>query len=410
MAAQRITKTIVDGLKPGAIIFDDRVIGFGVRCQRAAKVYVVKTRVRGRQCWLTIGKHGAPWTVDSARAKARGLLGEIASGGDPAALRDHEKAAGSFAEFSAKYLAEYAATKKKPRSAASDRTNLELNILPTLGGRRLVDIDRRDILKLHHDLREKPGAANRCLSLLSKMFNLAELWGLRQDGSNPVRHIDRFPERKIERFLSSAEMAAIGTVLKRAETERLRKRKGAAEAGGENPYLIAAIRLLALSGARRSEILTAKWEYFDRERAVLWLPDSKSGAKAVPLGAPALEVLNALPRIDGNPYILPGHVRGQHLANIDDFWRAVRKAAKIGSCRVHDLRHSFASVGAASGDSLLLLGKLLGHAQPQTTARYSHLAADPVRAAADRISGAIAAAMAGKTAEVTPIGRRGARA
>jgi integrase len=410
MAAQRITKTIVDGLKPGAIIFDDRVIGFGVRCQRAAKVYVVKTRVRGRQCWLTIGKHGAPWTVDSARAKARGLLGEIASGGDPAALRDHEKAAGSFAEFSAKYLAEYAATKKKPRSAASDRTNLELNILPTLGGRRLVDIDRRDILKLHHDLREKPGAANRCLSLLSKMFNLAELWGLRQDGSNPVRHIDRFPERKIERFLSSAEMAAIGTVLKRAETERLRKRKGAAEAGGENPYLIAAIRLLALSGARRSEILTAKWEYFDRERAVLWLPDSKSGAKAVPLGAPALKVLSALPRIDGNPYILPGHVRGQHLANIDDFWRAVRKAAKIANCRVHDLRHSFASVGAASGDSLLLLGKLLGHAQPQTTARYSHLAADPVRAAADRISGAIAAAMAGKTAEVTPIRRRSARA
>src|SRR5262245_41150326 len=181
----RITKTVVDRLKPSELVFDDRVTGFGVRCQRAAKVYVVKTRVKGRQCWLTIGKHGAPWTVDTARAKARALLGEVASGGDPAADRDHEKAAGTFAEFADKYLAEYAATKKKPRSAKSDRTNLELNILPALGRRRLVDIDRRDILKLHHDLRGKPGAANRCLSLLSKMFNLAELWGLRRDGSNP---------------------------------------------------------------------------------------------------------------------------------------------------------------------------------------------------------------------------------
>lgn len=407
MAGQRITKTIVDGLKPGEIIFDDRVTGFGVRCQRAAKVYVVKARVKGRQCWLTIGRHGAPWTVDGARAKAKALLGEIASGGDPATVRDHEKAAGTFAEFAVRYLDEYAATKKKASSAGSDRSNLALNILPALGRRRLVDIDRRDVLKLHHDLRGKPGAANRCLSLLSKMFNLAESWGLRPENSNPVRHVGRYPERKMERYLSSAEMAALGAVLKRAETERIGKRKDQVGAGGENPYLIAAIRLLSLTGARRSEILTAKWEYLDAERAVLRLPDSKSGAKAVPLGAPALEVLSRLPRVEGNPYILPGHVRGQHLRYVDEFWKAARKAANIKNCRLHDLRHSFASVGAARGDSLLLLGKLLGHAQPQTTARYAHLGADPVRAAADRISGTIAAALAGQGAEITSIRRRG---
>jgi integrase len=394
MAGARITKTVVDGLKPGALVFDDRVIGFGVRCQRASKVYIVKTRVKGRQRWITIGPHGSPWTVERARAKATALLGEIAAGGDPATARDDERAAGTFAEFADRYLTEYAATKKKARSAASDRTNLELNILPALGRRRLTEIARGDIAKLHHALRHKPGAANRCLSLLSKMFNLAERWGLRPDGSNPVRHLDRYPERKMERFLSAAEMASLGTALKASEDRE------------ENPYLIAAIRLLALTGARRSEILTARWEYVDREHGALRLPDSKSGAKVVPLGAPALAVLDALPALAGNPYILPGHVRGQHLVNVDKFWRVLRKAADIRGCRLHDLRHSFASVGAASGDSLLLLGKLLGHSQPQTNAKYSHLANDPVRAAADRISGAIAAAMAGRSAEIKEPRRR----
>jgi integrase len=412
---RRITKSVVDRLKPGNLVFDDRVAGFCVRCQRASKVYAVKCRSKGRQRWITIGRHGSPWTAERARAKATALLGEIAAGRDPATARDHEKAAGTFVEFAERYVAEYAETKKKPRSVASDRTNLELNILPRWKHRRLVDIARADVAQLHHALRDKPGAANRCLSLLHKMFGLAEVWGLRPEGSNPVRHIDRYPERKMERFLSGAEMARIGAELQRAETERIvppkgSKRRGAdAREGGENPYLIAAVRLLLLTGARRSEILTAKWEYVDFDRAVLRLPDSKTGAKVVPLGAPALATLGKLPRIDGNDFILPGHVHGQHLANVDDFWRAIRKTAKLGNCRLHDLRHSFASVGAASGDSLLLIGKVLGHRQAQTTAKYSHLSADPVRAAADRISGSIAAAMAGQGAEIVPIERTNRR-
>src|SRR5262249_33900185 len=156
--------------------------------------------------------------VANARARALVLLGEIADGGDPAAVRDHDLAVGSFDEFADKYLEVYADTKKKLRSAASDRTNLKLNISPTLGPRRLTDITRADVAKLHHELRGKPGAANRCLSLLSKMFNLAEAWGLRPEHSNPVRHIDRYPERKMQRFLSFAELAGVGDVLKRAET------------------------------------------------------------------------------------------------------------------------------------------------------------------------------------------------
>jgi integrase len=413
--AANITKRTVDALKPGDLLWDGKVKGFGIRCQQRDKVYVLKCRIKGRSRWLTIGRHGSPWTVETARAKARAFLGLIAAGRDLATTRDKDKAAGTFAEFATRYLNEHAVTNKKPSSVLNDRVNLNLNILPALGSIRLTAIARDDIKRLHHDLRRKPGAANRCLSLLSKMFNLAEAWGLRPDGSNPVRHIERYPERKMERFLSAVEMARIGAVLKRAKTERIVPSKGKAangddaRNGGENPYLIAAVRLLMLTGARRSEILTAKWEYFDRERSALRLPDSKTRAKTVPLGAAALAVVESLPRINGNPYILPGRIHGQNLTNINAFWRAVCIKAEIGSCRLHDLRHSFASVGAASGDSLILLGKLLGHTQPQTTAKYSHLCDDPVRAAANRISGEIEARMAGRPAvNVTELQRRGA--
>jgi integrase len=406
--AANITKRMVDALTPGDLLWDGKVKGFGVRCQQRAKVYVLKCRIKGRARWLTIGRHGSPWTVETARAKARAFLGQIAAGRDPATARDKDKAVGTFAEFASRYLDEHAATNKKPSSVLNDQINLKLNILPALGSIPLTAIARDDIKRLHHDLRRKPGAANRCLSLLSKMFNLAEAWGLRSDGTNPVRHIERYPERKMERFLSAAEMARLGAVLKRAETERIVPSKGKdARDGGESPYLIAAVRLLMLTGARRSEILHAKWDYFDQERAVLRLPDSKTGAKIIPLGAAALAVLDRLPRLNGNPHILPGRVRGQNLANISDFWRAVCREAGIGPCRLHDLRHSFASVGAASGDSLILLGKLLGHSQPQTTAKYSHLSDDPVRAAANRISGEIEARMAGRpAATVTKLNRR----
>jgi Arm DNA-binding domain/Phage integrase, N-terminal SAM-like domain len=224
--AINITKRTVDALKPGDLLWDGKVKGFGIRCQQRAKIYVLKCRIKGRSRWLTIGRHGSPWTVETARAKARAFLGQIAAGRDPATARDKDKAAGTFAEFATRYLNEHAVTNKKPSSVLNDRVNLNLNILPALGSIPLTAIARDDIKRLHHDLRRKPGAANRCLSLLSKMFNLAEAWGLRPDGSNPVRHIERYPEGKMERFLSAAEMARIGAVLKRAETERIVPSKG----------------------------------------------------------------------------------------------------------------------------------------------------------------------------------------
>ena len=161
--------------------------------------------------------------------------------------------------------------------------------------------------------------------------------------------------------------------------------------------MIAAIRLLIFTGARRNEILTLRWEHVSEEHGCLMLPDSKTGRKAVHLNPPALDVLHALPRLEGNPYVICGEKAGQHLVNLEKPWRRIRKAAKLDDVRLHDLRHSFASVAASGGQSLIVIGKMLGHSQPATTARYAHLADDPVKAASDAVGRHIAAAMDGGT-------------
>jgi integrase len=239
-----------------------------------------------------------------------------------------------------------------------------------------------------------PIRANRCLALLSTMLNYAERKGLLPPGANPCRHVERFPERQRERFLSEAEIARLGAVL--TEAAQL----------GEHASVVAALRLLIFTGCRLGEILTLQWDDVDTERGCLRLRDSKSGPRGVTLGAPALEVLAGLSRLDGNPYVLPGARDGGHYVALQKAWRRLRAKAKLDDVRIHDLRHSFASVGAGSGESLLIIGRLLGHSQASTTERYAHLADDPVRAAADRIGARIAAAMRGGKAEVVALPRR----
>jgi integrase len=217
------------------------------------------------------------------------------------------------------------------------------------------------------------------------MFNLAEKWGERPDGSNPCRHVEKYPEHKRERFLSEVELAQLGDALAKAEQDR-----------SESPFVVAAIRLLVFTGARRNEILTLKWEHVDFERACFRLPDSKTGAKTVHLNAPTLELLSELPRIAGNPYVIPGERPGAHLVNIEKPWRRIRAQAGLDGLRLHDLRHSFASFGAGAGLSLPIIGALLGHTQAATTARYAHLAADPLKQASERVGREIAAAMKGR--------------
>jgi len=235
------------------------------------------------------------------------------------------------------------------------------------------------------------------LAVLSKLFNWAERHGHRPDGSNPCRHVEKFKEEKRERFLSGSEMSRLGYILARAERE-----------GSEMPSVIHAIRLLIFSGARLSEILTLKWNEVDLERGCLTLSDSKTGAKVIHLNAPALELLASIERIDGNPYVVVGRKIGAHLVNLEKPWRHIRSAAGLEDIRLHDLRHSFASVGAAAGYGLPVIGALLGHTQAATTHRYAHLASDPLKQASDAIGKQIADALDGEIGEpnnVTPFQR-----
>jgi integrase len=245
-------------------------------------------------------------------------------------------------------------------------------------------VTRVDVTKLHHANRAAPYQANRVLAVLGKMFNLAERWGLRPDGSNPCRHVEKFFERKRERMLSPAELARLGEAL-------------AAYDG--SPYVVAAVKLLVFTGARLGEVLGLQWAWIDFERGEARLPDSKTGAKTLHLPPPALAVLADLPRLGGNPYVITGAKAGAALVNIEKPWRAIRQVAGLDDVRLHDLRHAFASVAASSGMGLPIIGKMLGHTQSATTARYAHLESDPVKAAAASVAGKIAAAMSSGMAE-----------
>jgi integrase len=394
----RITKSVVDRLGPGDLIWDSDVRGFGVRCQRRAKKYVLKTRVNGRQRWFTIGQHGSPWTPDAARKEALSLLGDIHRGVDLSKLRTGNRSQPTMSDLCDRYLGEHAAQHKKASSAAEDKRNIANHVIPLLGPKLVAEVSRSDIDAFKRAARGGktapktrkgvrtgyrggavvsggPGVANRCLALLSKMFNLAERWGMRAEGSNPVRHVEKYKENKVERYLSEQELQSLAGVLSEAERK-----------GSENPFVIAAIRLLLFTGARAGEILTLRWEHVDLDRSLISLPDSKTGRKPIYLNSLAKEVLAALPRVEGNPFVIVGNRTGAHLVNIRKPWDRIRRMAGIDDVRIHDLRHSFASVAVSGGLTLAFIGKLLGHKKSATTERYAHLADDPVRAANEQVA------------------------
>ena len=343
---------------------------------------------KGRTRRVTIGQHGEIMPT-FARAEAERLLGEIAAGRDRAAERDKAKADKSVGVVLEQFMAEHVRPKLKASTAESYQHIAILYVLPLLGRHAIGEVTRADIARLHHQMHDKPSQANRTLAMLSKFFGWAEKHGLRPDGSNPCRHVEKYRERRRELFLSQAELARLGDALREAE-----------QAKTCSPWIVAAIRLLTFTGARRNEIMTLRWEHVSEEHSCLMLPDSKTGRKAIHLNAPALALLQTIPRIEGNPHVICGEKPGRHLVNLEKPWRRIRKAAEIEDVRHHDLRHSFASVAASGGQSLLVIGKLLGHSQPATTARYAHLADDPVKAAADAVGRHIAAAMAGSSGDV----------
>lgn len=432
MATAKITAAVVDGLAAGTSAWDAEVRGFGVRRQRRDAVYLVKARANGRQVLLTIGAHGAigpggkKWGPEAARTEAKRLLGLIAAGQDPATERDERKQAPTLAAFAERYLDEYARPQKKPRSVAEDERLLRMHILPKLGRLKVADIGRGDVARFHAATVKRPVAGNRALALLSAIMGWAERVGVRPDNSNPCRHVDRFPEKPRETLLTARDLARLGEALERAATgwtaetkaEWARHCAEQAEADDMDPdarqswiaarrprrdtaedwRAIAAFRLLIFTGARLSEILTLRWEWIDVEVGVARLPDSKTGAKNLPLSAPALALLATLPRFANNPHVLPGDKPGAAFIGIQKPWQRVRALAGLPDLRLHDLRHAFASAAVAAGDSLYLVGKVLGHRQASTTERYAHLAPDPIKAVADRTAERLAAMMGASAA------------
>ncbi|MDN2584316.1 site-specific integrase [Aquibium sp. ELW1220] len=374
----RITKRLVDATETQPaeyFVWDSEIPGFGLRVLPSGRRgYVVQYRAGRRSRRISLGP-STVLTCDQARNRAIAIVAAARNGQDPAAERDAGRKAITVRELAERFDKEHIAIRVKASTAKEYRRNLRRFIMPALGQLTVTGVTRADVAKFHHDLRHIPYQANRCLEVVSKMFSLAEMWGLRPDGTNPRKHIRKYPEEKRERFLSAAELRRIGEVLREMETE-----------GIELPSAILAARLLILTGCRLNEIMSLKWAYVDLDVPALRLPDSKTGAKVAHVGQPVADLLRDAQRIDGNPWVITGTLPGKPLSDLQPFWQRVRARTGVKDVRVHDLRHTFASTAVASGQGLPMIGKLLGHTQVQTTARYAHLAAEPVRLAADAVA------------------------
>ena len=372
----KLSKRTVDALKPdGAdtVYWDGELTGFGVRVRKSGrKIYVVQTRVAGKLRWFTIGQHG-PFTPDDARAKALEVLAKAKRGINPRVTAAKPAAAPTVSDLGKRFLEEYVPAHCKPRTRRDYQRAVSVFIDPRIGSMKVAEVARADVVEFHHRMRKTPVQANRTLAALSKMFSVAEVWEWRPDGSNPCRNVQRYREHPRERFLSPEETDRLCAVLREAEPEM--------------PSAVAAFRLLLLTGCRLSEIQTLRWEHVKDD--CIELPDAKSGGRIVPLGPEARAVLADLPRDDDNPWVIAGRLPGSHLTDLQRPWRRIRKRAGLEDVRIHDLRHSFASRAVALGESLTMIGKLLGHTQAQTTARYAHLARDSIQSAAARITGSI---------------------
>ncbi|HEV7509210.1 MAG TPA: site-specific integrase [Thermoanaerobaculia bacterium] len=334
---------------------------------------------------------GSPTNMTFADAKRRALEAweRIREGEHPAEpIKPSEP---TLAEVTIRFL-QYHASRKK----SGDRMGkaLETYILPALGRKKMRDLSHTDVQWLHATVTSqgKPVTANRVLALLSSLWSYHEKSRPKEPGEprreNPCRFVERHREQKRERYLTTAELERLGTALTAAEPSG---RHGAHHRpdGKEHPSAIAAIRLLLLTGARKSEILTLRWSDVDLERGLLRLPDSKTGKKDVLLGAAAVALLADLPRREGNPYVCWGDRPDGHLIGMHSAWDRIRKTAGLEEVRIHDLRHTFASIGVGAGYGLPVVGRLLGHTTWQTTDRYAHLEDSPVRIAANAISDAI---------------------
>jgi integrase len=397
---QRITDGTIKALALPAqgnrITYDSELKGFGVRATAGgARSFVLNYRIAGRERRLTIGAYPA-WSVVAARRRAEVLMRQIDTGIDPLGEREAERAAATVNMLCDRYLAEHAEPKK--RTADADRKMIDRHIRPRLGPRKVREIAFADIDRLHREIgKTAPYVANRVVALASKMFNLAIRWDMRAD--NPAKGIERNPEERRYRYLSGEELRRL--------TEAL-----AAHASQPAANVV---RLLLLTGARRGEVLGATWDQFDLEAGIWTKPSAHTKQKRehrVPVSAPARQLLaeiknaaNQGAKRGPSPFVFPARGGDGHMTEIKKSWTAICKAAKLDGVRAHDLRHTYASVLASAGLSLPVIGALLGHTQPGTTARYAHLFDDPLRAATERVGELVTRVAPGGGAEPIPLRR-----
>tara|TARA_R110002072_G_scaffold46465_3_gene128533 strand:- start:161 stop:1528 length:1368 start_codon:yes stop_codon:yes gene_type:complete len=374
----KITIRFVSSLQPNGRdkdYFDDELKGFGIRVRKSGhKSYFIMNRLNGMLRRFTIGPHGA-FTPEKARTEAKKMLGDLAKGRNPSEAKERSRNSPTIRKLGERFLEEYCPARLKPTTQREYKRSIELFINPMIGRTSVASLTDTNIIELHQSMSDKPYQANRTIGVLSIMMKQAEKWGYREKNTNPCYSVEKFKEKGRERFLSGEELQRLGKALSDFETEK--------------PIPVTLIRLLIFTGCRLSEIQTLQWKYVDLEKRQLNLPDSKTGEKIVYFGKECEQILRNITRLPDNPYVITGALEGDHLKEIQKPWRKIRAAAGLDDVRIHDLRHTFASHGVILTGSLPIVGKLLGHTRPETTARYAHLAADPVREAAQEVSEAI---------------------
>lgn len=403
MSKPVLTKSRIDRATPlekDYFLWDSDLTGFGLKVSKGGrKSYVVKYRVgTGRRApsrRMTIGQHGSPWTVKQARDEARKLLGRVANGENPAADRQTEKKQLTVSELCDDYIAN-GMKAKKPSTIATDKGRIERHIKPLIGKLRINDVTRKHVKRLLNDIADGKsavdvktghrgrsivkggkGTASRTIGLLGGIFSYA----VDQDfvDANPVKGVKRFPDKSGERYLSQSELMTLGDVLREAD---------------ENPMAIAILKLLIFTGARKGEIESLKWEMVDFEGGYLRLPESKTGEKTIHLNAGALKVLSEYTPMKVSSYVFPAVKGVKYYLGTPKVWKIVKERANLTDVRLHDLRHSFASIAVSGGASLPMIGALLGHKSTTTTQKYAHLQDDPLKTTNQRIGDILQASLA----------------